>query len=336
MSKCCIGIGRYQSNYKYLIYCMLAQLVEDITNIIMKLFEYDNQNDYPELYRHLIIQQIYMFFLFIIFGLILLCKHNNKQKSSNPEELGNKSLIFHKRKIRISDRTSIIIAFICFIFLSYYILSEILYALGFYDCELWPFNIFFGLFFMKYYFKERTSLLHKIYPLGIVSIIDLGLVIGSSFMPKVDINVYEYVENVTGNKCYIIYIFLAFIFNSFIISFARVYCKKVMETKYVSAKTIIFIFGCLGLIVSIVIISITSNKNCTNKSLNCPIENENLIYLDHFSVYIRNLGQHFDKHKGLFFIEILFYTPFISLCKLIKHYLILKIIFYLIQYFIYV
>jgi hypothetical protein len=216
-------------------------------------------------------------------------------------------------------------------------LVTILYGIGFYDFDMWPFSIIFGLYFLKRYDSQNIYRHHTI-PLIILFIICICLIFSSSFLPPkedeedpTNINTYEYTEQIAGSKFFSIFVILVLLFKCILMSFSRVNFKKLMERYYFDPYSIIFFTGCFGLLISVIILIFSSSFHCTNDKLKCKLKDNNSDskYFESFKVYYQNLNYYYQNDSSVFWADIFAATPIISLLSVVQFYLELLIIYYL-------
>ena len=281
---CPIGCGKVYSKYLYVIYIVI---IDYLIEIIISLDNLkDNFNfslfNVPELKNHTLIKNLFLFLGFIIFGLIFfyifIIKNNKKEQNliENMKKQKVNSGLIHNKKIKIQVSNSTIEILIVSLFFSiFYEIDKIFYSLGFYDLDLWGFNIIFTIFFIKIYFTlDQYS--HQLYSLIFVFFVNLIFLIISSFLPlKKDepINSYDYIAELFKEQLFCIPIYLIFILNSYLISFSRVKSKVLMEFNYISPYKIIILIGFSGLLITSILLTITSIFKCEGRVIKiCDVE----------------------------------------------------------------
>ena len=341
MSNSFIGIGKCQYLFKYLAYSIILKCIKEIITVILDEINYEEPQEYststtkvikfPEINNHIVMKSIYKYILCILFGLIfnIILKKQNKKKPQKKNKFEKKSHLLLTGVQKIGFNSLIKIIFIGLGMCIYLEIVEILYGMGFYDFDMWPFNILFGLLFMhKFYKLESYS--HRLYPLSIVFVVDLCVIFGITFLETNGRTPYTYIEELMGDKTYSIFLFLVFLFNSVLISFSRVYCKKIMETKYISPQLMIFMIGICGLFLSIIIIIISTNVKCEGQPFCNVVDSHNGdAYFDSIIIYFQNLNEYYKNYTVKFFFEILLVTPILSFMEFIKCYIELLIVYYL-------
>ena len=340
---CPIGCGKVYSKYLYVIYIVI---IDYLIEIIISLDNLkDNFNfslfNVPELKNHTLIKNLFLFLGFIIFGLIFfyifIIKNNKKEQNliENMKKQKVNSGLIHNKKIKIQVSNSTIEILIVSLFFSiFYEIDKIFYSLGFYDLDLWGFNIIFTIFFIKIYFTlDQYS--HQLYSLIFVFFVNLIFLIISSFLPlKKDepINSYDYIAELFKEQLFCIPIYLIFILNSYLISFSRVKSKVLMEFNYISPYKIIILIGFSGLLITSILLTITSIFKCEGRIIKiCDVKykdgDNNLDkYYDNLLVYFSNLKK---SETVEFWIEIILIIPLFSFLNFMKILVEMLTIFYL-------
>ena len=134
----------------------------------------------------------------------------------------------------------------------------------------------------------------------------------ATFYPKGN-NAYNKVSNLFQYKIISLVIILIYILNAFLISFARILGKLLMDFKNLSPYSIIILIGIFGLILTSILIDLTSRFKCTNERIKefCNIwdikynKNETSIYYDNIYLYFSNLKHKSIKKKAEFWIEVI-------------------------------
>ena len=129
--------------------------------------------------------------------------------------------------------------------------------------ELWAFDIFFMLILMHLFYPQNIFS-HQIIPMLFVAIIDLFLLIYASTSKVYDEgkkNIYEYKGKYLCCFAIIIYIDI-----TFLVFYARINTKVLMDDIFISPYKIMFIIGIIGflleLITSVIFFLIDTNKKC--------------------------------------------------------------------------
>ena len=213
-------------------------------------------------------------------------------------------------------------------------LIEISYSLQFHDLDLWIFNIVFALLFLSIYFSIKHYN-HQKYSLLFIFFTNFILIIIKTFYPKGN-NVYTVTKNFFGSEWFSIVIYLVFILNSLLISYARVLGKVLMEFKYISPYTIIGLIGIIGLSFVSVLIAISSTNECTgDKIYLCTIfdlnynKNETSNYYDSINIYFKNLNYNFKNNESKFWTEVLLISPLNLFINFMQFYYEIILIYFL-------
>ena len=138
MSKCFIGLGKCSYFYFYILGAIILNFIKRsfFTSINCILF------------KHSLIQDVYKFFSFILFGIIFLfIQKSNLSKNKKKKIIKRNLIIFTKNDFYIS----IIVYFIYVIYL------EIIKIISFFRLDaliFWTAHLFFVLFFMNRYYQK--------------------------------------------------------------------------------------------------------------------------------------------------------------------------------------
>ncbi len=347
---CTIGCGKVYSQYLYIIYYVILDfLIESIitldyfkNNINFGLFGF-----VPKLKKHTLIKNLFVYLGYIIFGLIffyIFIIRNNKKEKNLIDNMKNKKVnsgLICNEKIQIKTSNSVIEILIVSLFFSiFYQINKIVYSFGFYDFDLWAFNIIFTIFFIKiYYSLDQYS--HQLYSLIFVFFINLIFLIISSFLPlkeKENMNSYDHTAELFREQLFCIPIYLIFILNSYLVSFSRVKSKVLMEFNYISPYKIIILIGFFGLLITSILLTFTSIFKCEGKITKiCDViyedgRNELDKYYDNFLIYFSNLKL---KNETIYFwLEILLIIPLFSFLNFMKILVEMLTIFYLNPFYI--
>ena len=347
---CPIGCGKVYSQYLYIIYYVI---LDYLTEIIITLDYFKNNINFglfgfvPKLKKHILIKNLFMYLGFIIFGLIffyIFIIRNNKKEKNLIDNMKNKranSGLIYNGKIQIRTSNSVIEILIVSLFFSiFYEINIIVYSFGFYDFDLWTFNIIFTIFFIKiYYSLDQYS--HQLYSLIFVFFINLIFIILSSFLPrkeKENINSYNHTAELFREQLFCIPIYLIFILNSYLVSFSRVKSKVLMEFNYISPYKIIILIGFFGLLITSILLTFTSIFKCEGKITKiCDViyedgRNELDKYYDNFLIYFSNLKLKNETFE--FWLEILLIIPLFSFLNFMKILVEMLTIFYLNPFYI--
>lgn len=335
MSECCIGFGQFSSLQLYVIYCFLSQIIGQFLlsfKSIKRTFDFGIFLFAPELANHNIIQSLYNYIGFIIFGAIFHYffvhkKNKHSNRSNDDAKLLKKKLIYNEDEMSIEDEKYKIII-ICFIYVIYYEINILKYTFGLGDLDFWILNILFILIFMSYRYKIKQYK-HQLISLIFIFIIDLILLIYSSIIPRYSKNVYEQVEELFQNKLYSIPIILISILLCCLISYARVESKVIMEKKNYSPYKLIILIGIIGIIIISISLTISSIFICDpifKDICKVYINKNNKKYYDNILIYFSNLK---NQTTLELLIEILVITPLFTFANFMKVLFEILIIYYL-------
>ncbi len=347
---CPIGCGKVYSQYLYIIYYVILDF---LIEIIITLDYFKNNFNFglfgfvPKLKKHTLIKNLFVYLGYIIFGLIffyIFIIRNNKKEKNLIDNMKNKKVnsgLICNEKIQIKTSNSVIEILIVSLFFSiFYEINKIVYSFGFYDFDLWAFNIIFTIFFIKiYYSLDQYS--HQLYSLIFVFFINLIFLIISSFLPlkeKENMNSYDHTAELFREQLFCIPIYLIFILNSYLVSFSRVKSKVLMEFNYISPYKIIILIGFFGLLITSILLTFTSIFKCEGKITKiCDViyedgRNELDKYYDNFLIYFSNLKL---KNETIYFwLEILLIIPLFSFLNFMKILVEMLTIFYLNPFYI--
>ena len=205
-------------------------------------------------------QSIFIYFGYIIFGLILLFFKKLKNEEQNEikvkanqregEFIYNDPNQIHEEKLYIKY----ILISLSFVF--YIEIKKVLYIEGFQFFNFWTIEIIVILFLMKKYFIIYFYKHHKVSIIFIVSACS-ALILTASFLPNSLLdensgNAYENINTKLGSYFYCILFIFVFVGLSFIYSYSRVYSKVLMQIKFISPFKIIILFGAAGFPISII------------------------------------------------------------------------------------
>ena len=180
---------------------------------------------------------------------------------------------------------------------------------------------------------------HQIFSLSSIFFINLILIITKSFFNKDNKeNVYIVTEELLGNQFYSFFIYFFYIFNSFLISYVRVYLKVLMDLHYISLHKIIFIIGSIGFLLVLICLIFTSIFSCDENYKNdshkfCKInENEtNNYYFDSIPLYFKGFKtkNEEENHIGKNLVEIFLITPLKIFANFLEFNFEISLIYYL-------
>ena len=315
---CWIGFGKLSSLYLYILYSITFKSLNDFILSFESIIKLDEDKGIfwisPELKNHILIQSLYKYISFILFGFIFL--YCSKEKTKKKKKRKN-DLIDNKKKKYISNTTIFYLFLICLLYVFYLELIKISYPLGFHDCDLWIFNILFILIFISHFYSINHYK-HQKYSLYFIFSINLIIISLKSFLPENNVYNTTTVE-LFKDSLYSILIILIYIMNSFLVSFSRVLGKVLMELNYISPYSIIVLIGILGLILTSILLALSSIFSCEGKTIKrkCNVYDKNKpninneSYFDSIPIYFYNLKIILDdaSNSYKFYIEILLLTP---------------------------
>ena len=321
----CLGMGKFSHFYLYVFGAILFKSLKDMTLDNSYILE-DKQ----------VLQNIYIYFGFIVFGTIFQVvfrknQQNNKRKNKinitqkiTNDLKGSKDekLIYNDNadKFYIPKKEGLLIISICLIYVLDYEILNILYYFKFYNIEFWTFDIFFSIILMHLYFPNSIYK-HQIYSMLFVAVIDSILLISSSFCKTYDKskNIYQYLGN---DLC--IFAIIIFTSLSFLIFFARINGKILMDNYYISPYKFIIIIGVLGLIIDIIIsiifALIDTDKKCKEKKKGVF----NSIFCYYYLSNYFSLFSHIKKHEIFFEIILSLFNILFNFMSLLCELLIIK------------
>ena len=307
MSKCFIGLGKCSYFYFYILGAIILNFIKRsfFTSINCILF------------KHSLIQDVYKFFSFILFGIIFLfIQKSNLSKNKKKKIIKRNLIIFTKNDFYIS----IIVYFIYVIYL------EIIKIISFFRLDVlifWTAHLFFVLFFMNRYYPKNIYR-HQIYPMILVIVSGTIVQIILTILPFEDgKNVYQ----VKGTGL-CIFIILLYIFFVTLFSFSEMKIKNLTDFKYLSPYKIIAAIGLIGftltLITSLLFTFFGKDCNSQTKDINC---------YGAIPSYFSELKNKLNTDKTNFYLEIFIIQPFYLLIEFLSIIFIIFIYKYLNPYF---
>ena len=326
-----ISCGEISSLHLYILYSIISKCIKDFILSFRLVKEGSKSGIFgeSELDSHILIKSFYKYMSFIIFGFAFLCftkKRNGRKKKSK--------YVYINAKPRISHTSIIHLLAACILYVLFLELIEISYSLQFHDFDLWIFNIVFALVFLSIYYSIKHYK-HQKYSLLFIFFTNFILIIIKTFYPKKS-NAYTVTKNFFGSEWFSIAIYLLYILNSILISYARVLCKVLMEFKYISPYTIIGLIGIIGLSFVSVLIAISSKNECTgDKIYLCTIydlnykKNETSNYYDSINIYFKNLNYNFNNYKSKFWTEVFLISPLNLFINFMQFYYEIILIYFL-------
>lgn len=254
-SKKLITIGECSKFYLYIIGSALFQFfaifISGGLEASLGLFGF-----FPILNSYSIIQSIYTYIGYIIFGILYYIFFKKKKKESKAKPA--KQLIYQKKKLETKSLlTYLQIFLVCFCFGLYIEVLNVLYGLGFHLLNYWTFETIFTLLLMKKYFVMDIFTHQKCSIFFVVStcsscILIASLIPSSTSEEGEELNTYQVIGKQLGSYSYCFLIIIVFIFLSFVYAYSRTVSKVLMQIKYFSSYKLIFSIGIIGLIISII------------------------------------------------------------------------------------
>ena len=205
------------------------------------------------------IQSIFIYFGYIIFGMIFLSFREVKKVELN-DFVKRRNIIqrkFNKDKESKENSTNIKILLLTGLAFVFHIeAKKVLYIEGFQFFNFWTVKIIFILHFMRKYFIMDFYKHHKVSIIFIISICSI-LLLTASFLPSSLLggdrgNAYQNINEKLGSYFYCILFIFIFMILSYVYSFLKVYSKILMQIKFISPYKIILISGIIGFIISII------------------------------------------------------------------------------------
>ena len=302
-------VGKCSKDYIYIIITSLLFIFKN-TLLSLKDLEIDNDNNLigvdTVIHRHGLIKLFLEYLGYIIFGYIFMLifkknkiqkkdengesdinesrfeEKNNKNRHKNINLLYNGNNIFKKRSINL------LIA--CGVFAFQLTVRNMLINSELWMFDLWIFNIIFISIFLKKILKYNIYK-HHIYIFIFNFVTNLVLVITASSIKNGGKSDYESVKDRYGNYGFHVLFYLIYLSLSCMICFSQVMQKQVMDNEYVSPSKIVFMYGIISTLFSLIALIVSTFVSC-NKSYNklCPIHEPDYkndsIYLDNFLIFL--------------------------------------------------
>ena len=242
MPKFCIGCGKISYLYKYILGCLLFNILKKISlNFCTTL------NDQK------LMQSIYNNVGFILFGIIFFFKYKQFiKKDKNEEKRINKgtdySLIYNDiSENQLIDTPQMII--VCVIYAFYYEAKKLIKYFGYYDIELWTFEIIFILLITNIYFP-KIIYKHQKYSMLFIIVVDSILIIYASTLKVYFINnEFKNIYQIKGYTHCLIFCII-FIDITFLFSYAKIRGKILMDIYFISPFSFSIFIGFLGLFIN--------------------------------------------------------------------------------------
>jgi len=308
---CCIGFGK--SSYFY-FYLFGAILTNAIKRELLKM-------DSFKLNQFLLLQSIYRYFSYILFGVLfnlILNRYLHKKKNNddNSKEINRQlsrtktlSILIYNNILKFPKKDIFSCIFICFVYVLH---LESLKIVGYFklgSLNIWTAHIGFVLIFMNIYFPQNIYK-HQLYSMIFVIFLDTILIIVSTFLEYNDNkNIYQVKGFILCNCIILFYICITFIF-----SYAEVKTKILIDRKYLSPYIIIILVGLIGFIINIIaaIIFEFYGNNCndmTETNINCYAN---------ISSYFNALKTLFNNNPKEFCVEIFFFSLFLMIFEFLN------------------
>ena len=317
MSKCLLKCGKYNNNYKYLIFAIIFSFLRDFAlgsaNVIT--FEKLKAFDAGNISNCFLVRQTFCYLFTIIFS-YLIYKIEDKNSGGNEIQTSSKALqleferkttsdieyIHNENEIEIYPTKNLLFLIFLWIleeeFLSYF--GNIMIHLDFWMLELIVLHHFLIKYFNIEVFKHQKMMLWYCFLPFTLKVITILL----SYMDDRNRNeegeTFKYSKDVNQKKLiyvavwWIIFIGLA-IYSIFIIlrPYVTTKMKWLIDKKYISASRIFFLYGVVGFFFCLTVSIIATFINCGGnnekdysfQSYFCNVKYENNIYLDNILVY---------------------------------------------------
>ena len=304
-----ISFGKYDSKYKYILFYVISQLLDQILfqkDFIEKIDGFDKKL----ISDHKLIQEMCNYIGIAVFSTILLLYENYLKKSridNETDSLSDKSdkLYYSKRliynnilKSNISQIKIILIIFM--IFLARQLLVTF-YKVGLAGLDFWMFEIYF-IYIVSSKIMGYPAYKHQKLSVYIVVILCTIMKTITFIMIYIDSSKRIY-------KTYPIFIpigLIVFLFLTYLRAHASCKIKALMDLKYISSNKLLIIYGLMGTIICCLVCIMTTFLPCGdsvisfdemikickyNRTINDGEYNENVIYYyyDSFISHSENL-----------------------------------------------
>jgi len=326
-----IGFGSCSKSYKYILFAIILRALQDnffsFTSVSpekkIKIFFT------PVLSNHVLIQNFYKYIGCIIGGLIfksilnkrIKIKENIKEdKKINPEEnfsdiIAEKNILLYYGNNDINFPLLEILIISC-IYAIHNELLDILYSFNIVNLYFWTIHIFFIIFFMKRYFVtqfynfQKCSFIFMLTSVSILLLTSAILPVGSS--KDKNPTALDIIESMTDSKYYIILFIIIINLLSFTMSYARVKVKVLTDYKYITPYIIIIVIGFIGIICTIIELTISSLYKCKNNITDYCLAkslNNSTFYFDNINIYFDEMKERHINNKTYFYVEIIIFLP---------------------------
>ena len=315
---CCIKLGKYQTNYKYIF----------IYIIILLFFNYFFGSGFPEemkisFFRNenyaysIIVSDIFQYFSILILGLILLKIEKKKtapiQKGMRPSKLSENYEIFELELIEEENKKiNFSYVFYCLIILAYIINTKLLFFFFAYklqDLSLWSIEIIYVCIFNISVFGSKIYIHQKI---------SIAIILISDLITQVLSIISKYKDD--KNDTIVLYKSYPWLYPVGIFGFLLLYLvdayilckiKWYFHLKFISISKILIFFGAGGTIFSLIISLISHFIECGNNKFSeivCPsYEDETKKYFDNFFIFFKNMWRQ-DRNSTINSIYIILYV----------------------------
>ena len=301
---CCIGFGKCSYFYFYLFGAILTNAIKreilKVDSFILKQF--------------LLLQSIYRYLNYILFGLIfnwILIRYLNKKKSKkdNNKEINNIQLsrtktlntLIYNNILKFPKKDIFSCIFVCFVYVLH---LESLKIVGYFklgSLNIWTAHIGFVIIFMNIYFPENIYK-HQLYSMIFVIFLDTILIVVSTFLDyEGNKNIYQ-VKGIFLCNCVILF----YICITFIFSYTEVKTKILIDRKYLSPYIIIILIGIIGFIANTIAALIIEfyGDECNDLS------ETNIYCYANVSSYFNILKTMLNNSPKEFYVEIFFFSLF--------------------------
>lgn len=330
MAKFFIGLGKFSKSYLYILGAVLSRCFRDYLFGFITINPKSKAGLFgfiPELYKHYLLQDFYRYIGFIIGGFIfmkILKKKITKEEIKKIERKNGLELkgLIHNKKKEDPEKVPIFeILKVCILYFIHAEISRFMYLLELSNLDFWIFDIIFILLFMDSFFVLNYYN-HQIVSLLFIIISNSVLLLVSSFLKNDNSrgkNTYEIIEDLTGNSYSFIFIILAFIVLSSILSYSRVKSKVLMYFNYISPYKIIYYFGLIGTILTAIGLIFVTFYECKGEKETfqnyCIVsitkeDNVTEYYYDNLFKYFEELRENLNNESFKFYLEVILVTPF--------------------------
>jgi len=269
MVECFIGLGKCSYFYFYILGAIISNALK---KFLLEL-------DYVITKHYFLVQNIYQYLSYIIFGIIFniilkkfLNKNNRNDDNSITRIKTRSSNLIYNDSLKFSKKNILSFIIICSIYAFYIIIMDILRFFKYNNLNIWTFHLAFVLIFMNCYFPQNLYK-HQIYPMIFVIFFCTIFLILSTFLDFKDgKNIYQ--VKGTGLCISIIFIYIILIL---LYSFSEIKIKVFIDLKYLSPYTIIISIGIIGFIATFItsLIFGLNGKECNKQleyDINCYFE----------------------------------------------------------------